>query len=317
MKHQRLQAKFAKLVFYCAVLGVFLSTFLSTAQAQTVTFAQFVERNGTQDYSFTNNATSANFNTLSGGSSIFFLYSNIVGLDSSLQGFQNAHLFYSTTTTTPATLDMNNLVQPLNQVVVISIIRDTPAEFGVGSGTRTNLLTATISSNTATPSLIGTNTGNSATFSATTPDHIVTFTSDFLNFTNTMQRNLALGFSSVTPALTLGTNNFLRSFTAAAAGTFASNPPPIVVMITAAPANIGGRVLTPLGRGLSGARVSITETNGTTRTVLTNPFGYYRFSDVSSGQSAILSVVSKRYSYASQLVSVTSDLDDLNFTPQK
>lgn len=317
MKNQWLKTKFTKLLLCCAVLGVFLSTFVSAAQAQTVTFAQFIERNGTQDFTFTNNTTSANFNTFSGGSAVFFLYSNIVGLDPSLQGFQNAHLFYSTTTTAPATLDMNNLNQPLNQVVVISIIRDTPAEFGIGIGTRTNLLTATISPNTATPSLIGTDTGNSAAFSASTPDHVVTFTSDFLSFSTTMQRNLAIGFSSVTPALTLGTNNFLRSFTAAAAGTFASNPPPIVVMITAAPANISGRVLTSAGRGVSGARVNITEASGTTRTVLTNSFGYYRFLDVSSGQIAIVSAFSKRYAYTPQVVSVTNDLDGLNFTPEQ
>lgn len=315
MKHQCPKTKLSGLLLFCAVLGVFFSVAVSATQAQTVTFAQFVERNGSQDFRFMNNTTSANFNTISNGSEVAFLYQNITGLDPSLQGFQNAHLFLSTTTTTPATLDMNNLIQPLNQIVTISILRDTPAP--VGNGLRTNLLTATITPNTGTPAVIGTNTGNSATFSATTPDHVVTFTSDFIVFDMTMQRNLALSFSSVTPILALGTGNFLQSFTAAGSGTFASNPPPRVPPLTAAAATISGRVLTTFGRGLSNARVNITEANGTTRTVLTNAFGYYRFSDVSSGQSAILSVFSKRYSYTPQVVSVTNDLDNLNFSPQQ
>lgn len=318
MKHQFLQRKFSTILLFCAALGVFFSAFVSTTQAQTTTFAQFVERTGSQDFVFTNNTTSANFNTVAGGSAIFFLYQNISGLDPSLQGFQNARLFIQTTTTTPATLSSNTLIQPLDQVITISIVRDTPAPVGVGTGTRTNLLTAVISTNTAVPTLSGTNTGNAASLDWTTPDHIVTYTSDFLNFTGTIQRNLAFAFSSVTPVLTLGTNGFLRSFTAAGAGTFASNPPPVAVPgTTAAAVTISGRVLSPIGRGVKGARVNITEADGTTRTVLTNPSGYFRFSEVLAGQSAIVSVFSKRYSYTPQVITITNDLDDLNFTPEQ
>ncbi|MGI8642021.1 MAG: hypothetical protein ACR2MG_18985, partial [Pyrinomonadaceae bacterium] len=137
MKYQFLQTRFAKLLLFCAAFSVFFSAFVSTtqAQSQSVTFAQFLERAGTQDFIFTNNASSATFKTVSGGSSIFFLYQNISGLDSSLQGFQNAHLsIATTTTTTPATLNTNNLNQPLNQTTVISILRDTPTAVGIGSG---------------------------------------------------------------------------------------------------------------------------------------------------------------------------------------
>ena len=317
MKYQFLQAKFAKILLFCAAFGVFFTAFVSTSQAQTTTFAQFVERAGSQDFVFTNNAASADFNTVAGGSAIFFLYQNISGLDSSLQGIQNAHLFITTTTTTPGTVNSNTAIQPLDQVITISIVRDTPAPVGVGVGTRTNLLTATISANTATPTLTGTNTGNAASFDWTTPDHVVIYTSDFLNFAGTVQRNLAFGFSSVTPIFALGANNFLQSFTAAGSGTFASNPPPTVGPTTAAGVTISGRVLTSLGRGLGRARVNIIEADGTTRTVFTNPFGYYSFSDVSAGQSAILSILSKRYSYRPQVITVTNDLSDLNFTPER
>ena len=85
---------------------------------------------------------------------------------------------------------------------------------------------------------------------------------------------------------------------------------------TAANVTIGGRVFASAGRGLGNTRVTLTTTDGETRTILTNSFGYYRFTDVSAGQTAILSVASKRYQFASQVVSVTDNLTDLNFSPQ-
>jgi len=319
MKYQFLQAKFAKLLLFCAAFGVFFSAFVSTTQAQTNTFAQYIQRVAAQDFRFTNNAgTSGTFETVSGGSPIFFVYSNITGLDQSLKGSQEARVFItSVPTTTPATLFNNNLTQPLNQTVVIRILRDTPTPSGVGTGARRNLLTATISRNTATPAITGTDTGNSAAFTVTTPDHTIIYTSDFLNFSTGMEgnRNLGLTFSSVQPLLAVGSGGFLRSFTAAGPGTFASNPPPVAVPVaTAASVSISGRVLTPSGRGLRGARVSLIGENGTTQTVLSGNSGYYYFSDVTAGQTAILSVDSKRYSYVPQVLTVTEDLTDANFT---
>ncbi len=315
MNNQFLQTRFANLLLYCAVCGVFLAAFASATAAQTVTFAQFLERSGSQDFVFTNNSTDAVFDTVSGGATIYFLYQNTNGLDSSLQGFQNAHLFVSTPATrTPATLNMNNLNQPLDQSTVIRIVRDTPTAVGVGSGSRTNLLTATISANTGTPAITGTNTGNSGTFSVTTPDHVVTFTSDFVSFAQTTERNLAVSFSSVTPSLAIGTGNFLNSFTAAGSGTFAANPPPVVVGPTAAAVSVSGRVLAPSGRGLSGARVSLTDARGITQTAATNAFGYYRLSNVAAGQVAVISVISKRYAFTPRVTMVTDNLNDWDFT---
>ena len=57
-------------VFGCFFFGSLQMTY---AQA-TTTFAQFFEQNGTQDFVFTNNTTSATFNTVSGGSPIFFIF---------------------------------------------------------------------------------------------------------------------------------------------------------------------------------------------------------------------------------------------------
>lgn len=310
--------KAGKSILLCALFVVSFSTFSLTARAQSITFAQFLQTSASQDFVFTNNSANANFNTIASGSSVLFLYSNISGLNSSLQGAQSAHLFITqTTTTTAATLSGNILTQPLNQTVVISILRDTAAPVGVGLGARRNLLTATITTNTATPSITGTDTGNSGNFSVTTPDHNVTFTSDFLSFSATTQRNLALSFSSVQPTFALGAGNFLQSFTAAGTGTFASNPVPTPFTPTAASVSISGRVLTPTGLGLSGAQVSLTGNDGSTRTVMTNAFGYYSFSDVFAGEFVILAVRSKRYSYTPQVITVVENISDLNFTAEE
>ena len=83
---------------------------------------------------------------------------------------------------------------------------------------------------------------------------------------------------------------------------------------TAANISISGRVLTPDGRGLRNARVTLTDQNGVTRTVLTSAFGYYRFDEIAVSQIVIVQVVSKRYSFQPQIVNVSEDLEDFNFT---
>ena len=82
---------------------------------------------------------------------------------------------------------------------------------------------------------------------------------------------------------------------------------------TAANVVVGGRVA--VGKnGLSWARVTLTDVNGETRSVLTSTFGYFRFDEVRAGETYIISVDHKRYIFAPQIVSVIEDLTDLNFT---
>lgn len=82
---------------------------------------------------------------------------------------------------------------------------------------------------------------------------------------------------------------------------------------TAASVSLGGRVMTGM-RGLVNATVYLTDQNGKTRAVRTGPFGYYRFTAVAVGETYVLSVVSKKYSFTPQVISVTEDIDNLNFT---
>ena len=91
---------------------------------------------------------------------------------------------------------------------------------------------------------------------------------------------------------------------------FASTPTP-----TAASVTVGGRLLTAQGRGIANARVRLTEVDGNVRTVSTGAFGYYRFSDVSAGQTVILEVFSKRFGFANSIrvMNVTEEITDADF----
>jgi hypothetical protein len=86
---------------------------------------------------------------------------------------------------------------------------------------------------------------------------------------------------------------------------------------TASFVQVSGRVTTSLGRGIAYARVVVTEaTSGETRIVITNPFGYYRFTDVRAGSAYLFEVKAKRYSFTPQVVTVNSAISDLNFVAQ-
>lgn len=85
---------------------------------------------------------------------------------------------------------------------------------------------------------------------------------------------------------------------------------------TAATVTISGRVMTPNGRGLMNAEVILIETNGTIRYARTTAFGYFRFPELEAGSTVIISVNSKRYLFAPQVISLTEDLTDVNFTGQ-
>lgn len=310
-KTTKLHGFLPSLILMCAIVLIFGQI----ASAQVVTFAQFLERNGTQDFVFTNNAgASGTFSNVAGGSPIFFVYQNVSNLPAELQGFQNARMFISTTTTTPATLTGSNLTQPLDAVSVVQIIRETPTSPGVGTGSRTNLLTATFSSAAGFPTVSGNSGGNSATLSAATPNNNVTFSSDFIGFGLTTQRDLALSFSSVISSYASGAGGFLQSFTAAGTGTFSSNPPPSYFVPTAAPATVSGRVTNVFGNGIGRAVVTMTDGNGDIRQETTNHFGRFTFSDVSVGETYIFDVQAKSYSFSPQVINVDESIRNLEFT---
>jgi hypothetical protein len=290
------------------ILTVLFST--SFLNAQTTTFAQFSQRIGGNDFLFTNRGTFATFETIAGGSPVSFTYLNVAGLPAELQGPQNARVFIVASTTAPAaTTAGNRTIQPFNSTFTIEILRETPFN---GNN---NLLTATITANTTPPDLSGDQGAQSAGFTASTPVQNVTFTSSFISFAGSINRDLGLTFSSVTPVFSLGAT-FLNSFTAAGAGTFASSPPPTFMVPTAATVSVSGQVLAPRGRGLANARVILTDSSGATFSTLTDDFGNYQFSDVVAGETVIIEVKSKLYVFPVQVLNLSEETSGLNFVAQ-
>ena len=111
------------------------------------------------------------------------------------------------------------------------------------------------------------------------------------------------GFTGYTDALVIGINGCNTTF----------NFEPLAP--TAAPANIGGRV-TANGRGISKVRVILS--GGDLEQPLyaiTSSFGYYRFENLSVGETYIIEVKSKRYTFANPtlVVNLQENLSETNF----
>ena len=75
---------------------------------------------------------------------------------------------------------------------------------------------------------------------------------------------------------------------------------------------VAGRVVSVSGRGIGMATVQITGELGVAREVRTNPFGYFTFSDVPSGNYTVV-IRAKRHTFAQQMVSVTGNVSTLAF----
>lgn len=82
---------------------------------------------------------------------------------------------------------------------------------------------------------------------------------------------------------------------------------------SAANVSVSGRVMAN-GRGVSRANVTITDAQGNPRRAITNAFGYYRFDEVSVGQTYVIEAASKKYTFAPQVVFVENDMN-VDFAP--
>jgi uncharacterized delta-60 repeat protein len=77
---------------------------------------------------------------------------------------------------------------------------------------------------------------------------------------------------------------------------------------TAATATINGRVTTASNRAIRNVALTLTDTTtGETKSTITNPFGYYNFQDLEVGRSYVLTIKSKRFSFANPTRTITLD----------
>jgi Carboxypeptidase regulatory-like domain len=87
--------------------------------------------------------------------------------------------------------------------------------------------------------------------------------------------------------------------------------------VTAASVPVSGRVMSGKGTGVSRAVVTMADDRGNIFSTRTNSFGYYKFDNVTAGNSYVVSVSSKLYQFESQVVSVTDAIADLDFYAQE
>jgi hypothetical protein len=84
---------------------------------------------------------------------------------------------------------------------------------------------------------------------------------------------------------------------------------------TTAPVMLAGRVVNAEGRGVSAARILLQDAAGNMRLAMTNPFGFYRFDDLTAGETVVLTVSDKRHRFdnPTQVRHLTEDFLEANF----
>jgi hypothetical protein len=128
--------------------------------------------------------------------------------------------------------------------------------------------------------------------------------------------SLATSFGALTDVQANG--NWLIcvfDFAAPDGGAFTSTALQLTVL-SAASVSVGGRVTGANGNGLSKVNVTLTNSSGLSRTVLTSPFGYYRFDDVSVGEVYTVTVAKKGVEFANptQAILVNENMDTVDFS---
>jgi len=121
------------------------------------------------------------------------------------------------------------------------------------------------------------------------------------------------GLTNLIDSSNSANNGTLSNFTLnGAASNWIGSTAPLTVT-TAATVSVSGRVLEQNGRGISRAIVRLTDMNGEVISVRTNPFGYFRFSDVEAGQTYIFSAEHKAHGFDSQVINVLEDFREITF----
>jgi hypothetical protein len=60
----------------------------------------------------------------------------------------------------------------------------------------------------------------------------------------------------------------------------------------------------------------MTGANGEVRYAMTNPFGFYRFTDVQAGATYSFALEHKRFEFEPQIITINEETGNLNFTGQ-
>lgn len=78
-------------------------------------------------------------------------------------------------------------------------------------------------------------------------------------------------------------------------------------------ATVSGRVLTPDGKGINKAVVTITDAAGVTRQILTSSTGFYRFENVATGRSYTLTASHRRFDFEQRRIILIGNAENVDF----
>ncbi len=131
----------------------------------------------------------------------------------------------ATVTNSPAQLIAGFLIEP-GISGSFSILSTAPITVGsLTYATGSNLLSGTFNQ----AAIFGQTGGSSGSFSSsTTGGATITYTSDFLNFGATVDRDFSLGLTSIQSVLARSSGRALRAFKATSGGSFSSDPAPTI-----------------------------------------------------------------------------------------
>jgi hypothetical protein len=95
----------------------------------------------------------------------------------------------------------------------------------------------------------------------------------------------------------------------------ATNGVVTILAPTAASVSVSGRVLNANGKGIRNVQLTLISASGESQTVLSGASGYYRFTEVASGQTCVLTVSARKYTFANptQVLNVNEELSEINF----
>jgi len=214
------------------MFGAVLLAGVAVPASATTTFGQFLQKTPSarlfqylkQDSGATKKAelhtTATAASSVTGSIPIYYLMS-VAGLPADLTGLQDAHLtvdFISNVGTTASGSSRSQLFDTVTNGS-ISIIRDTAA--AEGTGARTNLLTVSF-----TNGQLDANQGAAAFTFKTTASSVITYSSDFLDFSKVIDKDFSFSFSGANPTFQAAPGSSSRSMRFSGTGTFASDPAP-------------------------------------------------------------------------------------------
>jgi hypothetical protein len=212
---------------YAYLAAAALAVSAMPAHAATQTFAQFLQQ--TPDarlFTYTNQDSGANKKAEITANSVpvYFLF-GVNGLPADLGSFQTATLSVDFVSNLGTTSTGSGSRSQLFDTVTngsISFVRTTAA--AEGNGTRTNLLTVSFKN-----AELDASQNNGAFTFKSNANSVITFTSDFLDFTNLVDKDFALSFSGANPNFNAPLGSSSHSLSASGSGTFASDPPPVTI----------------------------------------------------------------------------------------